>query len=107
MTMSAQPCANAGISKTYAGTRIAETPTIQGAHHVTHRRKAKMMINSMFKQIFQTDMDLITDDVSQIQRQINAEHNVRNIGTARCSDHIVPTHDAVMRQALAPRQYLP
>jgi hypothetical protein len=66
-----------------------------------------MMLNNMFKQIFQTDMDLITDDVSQMQREINAEHNARNIGTARVRDHIVQTHDAVMRQALAPRQYLP
>ena len=63
-----------------------------------------MNINAAFRNIFSTDMNLITDDVSQIQLEINAEHNAKLFGTRSMNHEIMTTHDEIMKMALTPRQ---
>lgn len=57
-----------------------------------------------FQRIFGPDISSISDDIPDIQRELNAEHNVRSMGSARITDRIVTKHDDVMRQALTARQ---
>ena len=47
---------------------------------------------------------LLNEEVPAIQKEINAEHNARNIGSGKVTDHIISQHDFVIRQALSPRQ---
>ena len=64
--------------------------------------------NTMFHSIFVTERDFISDDVSDLQRQINLEHNVRNLhkmDARRVTDErIVETSDLQQLGATAARQ---
>jgi hypothetical protein len=97
-------CACAGTDKTLRDTQIAETQITQDVQCVTQKRKRSMKMSRMFQKIFDTDMNLLAEEVPAIQKEINAEHNVRNMGSGKVTDHIISQHDFVIRQALAPRQ---
>lgn len=65
-------------------------------------------MNTMFKEIFNTDRDFNSDDQTDLQRQINLEHNVRNLhkmDARRVTDErIVETSDLQQLGALTARQ---
>ena len=56
-----------------------------------------------FRRIF-PDKNTISDEVPQIQLEINADHNMRNLGTSTINHAIISRHDSVMQQALTQRQ---
>lgn len=57
-----------------------------------------------FRRILGNDRNVITDDVSEIQLEINAEHNAKLFGTRSMNHAIMTTHDEIMQQALTARQ---
>lgn len=63
-----------------------------------------MNINTAFRNIFSTDMNLISDEIPPIQREINAENNARLIGSAMVTDRLLLPYDDIMIQCLTPRQ---
>lgn len=72
-----------------------------------HKYRARDF-NTLFNQIFLKDRDFISDDQTDLQRQINLEHNVRNLhkmDTRRVTDErIVETSDLQQLGAIAARQ---
>lgn len=60
--------------------------------------------NTMFHSIFIADRNEISDDVSDIQRAINAEFNARTIGSGSCTDRIINQNDLQQLGATAARQ---
>ncbi len=46
----------------------------------------------------------VTDKVSQMQLDINAEHNMHLMGTRTINHKIMTNHDEIMQQALTDRQ---
>ena len=56
-----------------------------------------------FRRIF-PDKSTISDEVSQIQLEINADHNMRNLGTSTINHAIISRHDSIMEMALSRSQ---